>query len=210
MQNKQVIFDLVGVLFDWKPLDYLGAKLPNYCRTLGDAARLSEGIFQRYRDDWALFDKGLVDLQTIADRASDRTSIPADILRGLLEGIPDALLPIPHMMVLLQDLIATRHDIFFLSNLPSPYSDALEERHKLFGWFNDGIFSSRVQMIKPELRLFEYARVRFNFLPGNTVFVDDQEENVTAAKRFGLEVVHFSGSPAEAADMLRCRLRCAR
>jgi putative hydrolase of the HAD superfamily len=51
--------------------------------------------------------------------------------------------------------------------------------------------SSHVGMRKPEREIYELTCSRLNVKPGETVFVDDNADNIAAARAYGMEVVHF-------------------
>ena len=55
--------------------------------------------------------------------------------------------------------------LYFLSNMPEPYALHLESTHEFFSRFTDGVFSSRVKLIKPEPEIFEVATKRFDIEP---------------------------------------------
>jgi len=62
--------------------------------------------------------------------------------------------------------------------------------------------SSEVGMRKPDPAIYEHACARLGVAPDAAVFVDDVEENVTAAAGVGLETVHFGPDPrASLADL---------
>jgi HAD superfamily hydrolase (TIGR01509 family) len=46
-------------------------------------------------------------------------------------------------------------------------------------------------MMKPEREIFEYLLSRYGLLPTDTVFVDDSQPNIDAAKSLGLRTVWF-------------------
>ena len=84
--------------------------------------------------------------------------------------------------------------------MPAPYADHLEATHDFVGWFRDGVFSARVQAIKPERAIFDLAAQRFGVPPAELLFFDDHLPNIVAAQAAGWQAVHFTGvEAAEAA-----------
>jgi HAD superfamily hydrolase (TIGR01509 family) len=51
--------------------------------------------------------------------------------------------------------------------------------------------SSHVGVRKPERAIYEITCERLRVEPGETVFVDDNADNIAAAREFGMEAVHF-------------------
>ncbi len=58
--------------------------------------------------------------------------------------------------------------------------------------FDDAVISGEVGMRKPEERIFRLAAERLGVSPAETIFVDDVEGNITAAKALGFGVVHHT------------------
>ena len=86
------------------------------------------------------------------------------------------------------------HRLFYLSNMPAPYADHLERSHDFFDLFDDGVFSARVQLMKPDPAIFREASRRFGLAPGEMLFVDDVAHNVEAARALGWQALHYRGA----------------
>ncbi|WP_405088823.1 HAD family hydrolase [Microbispora sp. NBC_01389] len=74
------------------------------------------------------------------------------------------------------------------------------------GWeaiFDAVVISGEVGMRKPEERIFHHALGLLALEPGQCVFVDDIEENITAARAVGLVGVHHTDPVATIAEMER-------
>jgi HAD superfamily hydrolase (TIGR01509 family) len=59
-----------------------------------------------------------------------------------------------------------------------------------FSQFDDGIFSSHVQQIKPKADIFATAQARWP-LRGQPVFIDDVQHNIDAAEQHGWQAIRF-------------------
>jgi epoxide hydrolase-like predicted phosphatase len=55
----------------------------------------------------------------------------------------------------------------------------------------DVVDSSHVGMRKPERAIYELTCTRLGVEPRDAVFVDDNSDNIAAAREFGMETVHF-------------------
>jgi HAD superfamily hydrolase (TIGR01509 family) len=55
----------------------------------------------------------------------------------------------------------------------------------------DVVDSSHVGMRKPERAIYELTCNRLGLAPAETIFVDDNADNIEAARAFGMNVVHF-------------------
>ena len=65
-------------------------------------------------------------------------------------------------------------------------------RHLFPDLFDDVVISAEVGMRKPEERIFTLAVSRLGVTPAQTVFVDDVEGNITAARDLGFTTVHHT------------------
>jgi len=193
---KRFVFDFAAVLFDWQPVALLQRVMPALAGDVDAAVRLAQAIFQGYRGDWAEFDRGKVSVAALVPRIAARTGLPQDALQALVDAIPDALVPLPTTVALIGRLRRRDTPMYFLSNMPAPYADELERRHDVVRAFDDGVFSGRVGLIKPEPEIFAAAAERFGQAPRDLVFLDDHLANVYAARAAGWSALHFTGAAA--------------
>jgi HAD superfamily hydrolase (TIGR01509 family) len=64
--------------------------------------------------------------------------------------------------------------------------------------FEEVVDSSHVGVRKPEREIYEITCSRMAIDPTEAVFIDDNADNVSAARAFGMEAVHFREDPWEA------------
>lgn len=202
-----VVFDLAGVLFEWQPSELVARVLPARVSSPASTLRLVDGIFQGYGGDWADFDRGTIEAMPLARRISQRTGLEVEEALAVIDAVPAALQPIDETVQLLKRLHAASHPLFFLSNMPEPYAQHLESTHDFLRLFRRGLFSTRVQMIKPEPRIFEHAVDTFDIDPAQTLFIDDVLANVVAARAAGWHALHFRGAGRCEIELTRLGLR---
>lgn len=82
------------------------------------------------------------------------------------------------------------HQLTLLSNAPAPISRRVRATPAL-AFFEHMIFSSDVKLVKPDAAIFELALKESGAAARSTTFVDDRLENVQAARRLGMDSVHF-------------------
>ena len=86
--------------------------------------------------------------------------------------------------------------------MPAPYADELERIHAFFVWFEGGIFSARVRLIKPEPAIFALACERFGVAPADMLFIDDLPHNIDQARRSGWQGIVFRDAAQLEADLV--------
>lgn len=187
----KIVFDFAGVLFHWQPYRLVQRELPRHAKDEAAARLLADAIFQGYGGDWAEFDRGRVEVPELVRRIAARTGLPPGEVRAVVDAVPAELQPQPATVALLQRLRDAGRQLFFLSNMPQPYAEHLEREHAFVGWFADGVFSARVNLIKPEADIFALAARRFGVPPAQLVFIDDMPVNVEAARRAGWNALQF-------------------
>lgn len=196
-----VVWDLGAVLLHWRPADLLARLLPRHIADAADAARWSEAFFQ-LGGDWHAFDRGTVTVAELVGRISVRTGLRAEQVQAVVDAVPAELQPIDGSVALLHALHAAGHRQYYLSNMPAPYARHLEISHTFFGRFSGGLFSSSVQLIKPEPEIFTLAQRRFGLADDQpTLFIDDLPANVAAARASGWHGVHFTDPLALATQL---------
>lgn len=80
-----------------------------------------------------------------------------------------------------------------LSNASSSLYQLLNE-YDLTDIFDEIVVSSDVGIAKPDPRIFEYTLEKLGVNPSDTVFIDDNETYVHAAKELGINSLQFTSS----------------
>ena len=187
-----IVFDLGGVVFDWQP-DALVR------RVFDDPA--AQALVRREivdHPDWIELDRGTLALDAAIDRGAMRTGLSNHSVARLFDAVPASLTPIEATIDLVRAVNAAGHPLFVLSNMQLASADFLEKRHDIWRLFEGVVFSSRIQMVKPEPGIYKHLLAEYRLDPGDTVFIDDLRENLDAASAFGIRTIQFI-------DPVQCR-----
>ena len=195
------VFDFGRVLFNWQPETLLQQVLPARVVDDASAAHWVAQVFQSYGGDWGEFDRGTVEPDALVRRISQRTGLAPAEVEAVVQAVPASLTPIQASIDLLQRLQQPGRAMFYLSNMPAPYADHLEREHAFVRGFTDGVFSARVQLIKPEPAIFDMASQRFGVAPAELIFFDDSPANVAAARAAGWQALLFSSAAQAEQDL---------
>ena len=94
---------------------------------------------------------------------------------------------------MIQDLKDKGYKVYYLSNWSAWAHDLLQEAGKFefLKYMDGGIFSYDVGYMKPSLEIYKLFIEKYKIDPEETVFFDDKEENVLAAKKLGFHAIQF-------------------
>lgn len=181
---RNVIMDLGGVLLDWNADHLLTPFQPEPALR----QKLRASIFGH---DWRLFDRGQLTEAELLARLEASTGQSRDILVAIVEAARGFLLEKPETVKLVRDLRQRGFNLYCLSNMPGPFYEHLRRRHDFFDVFHGVVISGEVQLMKPEPEIYLHLLERFGLRAAESVFVDDLQANVDAAKAVGLHAIHF-------------------
>ena len=87
----------------------------------------------------------------------------------------------------LSELKKKGHRIFVLSNTSKVFYDLLEEQLSPLKELLDGfVLSCDIKAIKPDLAMFKEILDKYQLNPANCIFLDDIEDNTSAAQKLGI------------------------
>ncbi|RYF34707.1 MAG: HAD family phosphatase [Comamonadaceae bacterium] len=194
-----IVFDLGAVLLTWEPVALVRQHLGPHAPTAEAAHALAREMF--HHEDWLGFDRGTHALEAVVGLMAQRLGLPSDKLAALFAPIGERLAPIPVTVELLEGLRHRRDagedlHLYYLSNMPVPYARALEDRALFLPWFEGGIFSGDVKLLKPQREIYALLADRFRLVGDETIFIDDSLANVEAARAFGWHAIHCTAPSA--------------
>jgi putative hydrolase of the HAD superfamily len=184
---RNVIMDLGGVMLDWNP-DHLLTPIepdPELRR------QLRSRIFSH---DWQQFDRGMLTELQLQERLQHTTGFSRNEVLDLFEAVRGHLSEKPETVKLVRALQQRGFDIYCLSNMPVPMYEHLRRQHTFWDVFQGVVVSGEIQMMKPEPQIYLHLLERFGLIARESVFVDDMQANVDAAKAVGLHAIRFQSA----------------
>jgi len=183
-----IVFDLGGVVFNWLP-DTIVQRVFEDSETQ-DLVKAE--IFEHV--DWVELDRGTITFDQAAMRGASRTGLPRESIEELLNEVPPSLTPIQGTIDLIRSIQDSNNRFFVLSNMHIASISYLEEKHAIWDMFEGVVISSRIQKVKPEVEIYEYLLSEYELDPTETVFIDDMNENLAAARSTGIQTIQFVGA----------------
>jgi putative hydrolase of the HAD superfamily len=180
-----IVFDLGGVVLTWDPRAIVAEA---FADEASRALVLSEVFGHR---DWVELDRGTLPIAAAIAGAASRTGLPEAGLARMFRRVPSALVPIPQMIDLLHRLKARGHSLYCLSNMHADSLAYLKAGYAFWELFNGAVISCLVHLCKPEPAIYAYMLETLGLTGSETLFIDDLEANLVAAKPFGLRTIRF-------------------
>jgi epoxide hydrolase-like predicted phosphatase len=94
-----------------------------------------------------------------------------------------------------------KYKVGMLSNAWDNLRNTLHSRWNIDGLFDVLVISAEVKMMKPDPRIFHMAVDRLGVQPVETIFIDDIEENVLAARKEGLSIILHQDTQKTISDL---------
>ena len=189
--NKEIntiIFDLGGVLVDWKP-EYVYRKAFN-----GDEEKVQWFLNTICTPEWNMEqDAG----RTIAEGEKSKIAeFPEyeELIKLFYKDWPKMLSgPIKENVELFKKLkLSEKYKIYALTNWSA---ETWEIAIKMFSFFNefDGVVvSGKEKTRKPFEKIYHILLNKFNITPEKAVFIDDSLPNCITAKTLGIHTIHYT------------------
>ena len=80
---------------------------------------------------------------------------------------------------------------FVLSNWSSETFQGMKEDYPFLNNFDGMIISGEVKLIKPDPQIYQLAIKKFNLVPKETIFIDDNIDNINSAHTIGFKTIHL-------------------
>lgn len=97
----------------------------------------------------------------------------------------------PPMDGLIERLHSGGLPLYLLSNTSDIHVDAFRSRYPIFGRFDGAVYSYEERLMKPDEKIFRQAIDRFSLRPDETIYLDDLQSNVAAARALGFVAVPY-------------------
>lgn len=182
-----VIFDLGGVLIDWNPR-YLYRKL------ISDEQAMERFLREICHGEWnETLDRGRPFAEGVAELAALHPD-EAPLIQAYFHRWPEMLGgALDETVSVLRELHASRsYRLLALSNWSAETFPVAERRFDFFRLFEAILLSGQEGMTKPDPRFFALLTDRHGISPSRSVFIDDAERNIAAARELGFQVIHFT------------------
>lgn len=198
MSIKNIIFDLGGVVFNWKSHKLI--------EKLFNDPQVKNGIKKHLLEhpDWVDLDRGTLTKEEAIDRTCRRSGLSREIVDNFLSAVPESLTPIEETVDIVKQLHNEKRRLYVLSNMHHEFARFLEEHYDIWDLFVDIVFSCDVLMVKPNDDIYRLILERNQLDPEETLFIDDTQKNLDIANDLGIKT-HLFRSADELLDELKAQ-----
>ena len=194
---KNVVFDFGQVMVRFEPSYMVG----RYVDDKDDAALLEEVVFDRLY--WDKLDSGDISDDEVVSACRER--LPERLWQVAERIYFDWIFNLPEIdgMRELVRYIKRQYGVrvLLLSNISTYFAEHADEIDVLRE-FEACVFSAVIGKVKPGADIFEYVCQKYGMLAEETVFVDDNPNNIKGAQSVGITGYLFDGD----ADKLKAYL----
>ena len=197
MNCKNVIFDYGNTIVEFEPM--------NIVKRFGitdnaDAEILCEKVFDRKY--WDKLDSDDISQEefingVLSELPQRLHGIATDICNNWITNLPF----IQGMDKLIYKLKQDGYKIYLLSNISKHFAEN-SDKIEIFKQFDGLVFSGAIGLIKPNKDIFEYILHKYNLVPSETVFIDDNKDNVATAEGMGIKSLLFDGNSENAEQFI--------
>lgn len=196
---KNIIFDVGDVLiqYRWK------AMLMDYGLPEDEAVRIGSRMFDDPDKLWCVFDLGTLSEEQIIAEYCRKYPADAEIITWFIRHGEYMHVPRPAVWKRVRQLKEKGYGIYLLSNYP----EKLFKKHTQYADFMNDIdglvVSYMVKKAKPDPAIYAALCEKYGLDKSECLFFDDRIENVTGAKKFGMEAVQVTSQQGLLEDLER-------
>jgi 2-haloacid dehalogenase len=178
-----IIFDFGGVLIDWNPR-YM------YRDEFEESSEMEHFLNKVCTEDWNLQqDKGrslAEGTRILQDKFPEyvvKIQLYYDQWEKMIKGY------IPQNVTVLRNL-KEKYKLYGLTNWSAETFPIVFKRFSFFKLFDGIVISGEEKLIKPDKKIFELILERYHLEAKNSLFIDDNMNNIQAAKEIGFATIH--------------------
>lgn len=178
---KNIVFDLGNVIFEWDE----GKMAANFTNNKNEQELVKNNIFKT--EEWLKLDEGILDYNTAIQKFKGR--LPNN-LKDKVEDIMNTwytYMPIITKTTdLIKELKSKGYNIYILSNTHIEvynYIKSLEIAKYIDGY----LISAIEKMMKPNKKIYYRLFEKFNLVPEECFFIDDNKQNIQSSIDCGMK-----------------------
>jgi 2-haloacid dehalogenase len=183
-----VVFDFGGVLIDWSPRYLFQPHFEDENKLQFFLDNICTGNWNEMQDAGRSLQEGTEVLMNHFPEWETEIKMFYGQWHVMLKG------PMPKTVDILYQLKHQGVRLLGLTNWSAETFPIALQRFEFLSLFEHILVSGQEKLIKPDRAIFQLLIKRYNLVPSETIFIDDNIKNVAAARAVGIEGVHYSSS----------------
>jgi len=185
---KNIIFDFGNVLVQWHPELVYGDYFGDEAKAWWFLRHVADMDWRQRIDAGESVDGCIREKQAQYPEYAEAVELYRSRWREMLTD------EVPGMRQLLSELPAAGYQLFGLTNWSMETFPEARERFGILQMIDRYVVSGAEGLVKPDPRLFQVLLDRYQLKAEECLFIDDNPDNVAAAKGMGMQGIVFNGA----------------
>lgn len=183
-----VIFDIGNVMVRWSPLEIIRL-------TFGEGADISHYMRQIFQNElWVALNMGQISEEKAKVELAQRFSLEPSVVDSLFYYVKETQILLYHSLNLLERLSKAGFRLYALTDNVNEIVEHLKKRYDFWRFFDGIVVSAEINLMKPDIAIYNYLCKLYNVNPHEAVFMDDTLVNIEGAAACGLNTIHFENA----------------
>lgn len=185
---RNIIFDFGNVLVEWHPERVYGEYFGDEAKAWWFLRHVADLDWRQRIDAGESQDACIAELKARQPEYAEAIELYRSHWREMLTG------EMPGMRELLIELRVKGYEIYGLTNWSMETFPEAREHFGILQLIDRYVVSGAERLVKPDPRLFHVLLDRYGLKAEECTFVDDNPDNVAAARALGMEGIVFHGA----------------
>ncbi len=183
---KNIVFDLGNVIVDYNPSQTVARLFEDE----SERRLILQEVFQS--KGWKQLDQGLITFEEHYQNLAARLPQYSEEIKWILQNWYKDLSYLPGIYSVIKTISHYDYDLYILSNASIRYYNYAKDLD-IFHFFTGITISAELKLLKPQKEIYDRFCQIHNLIPEECLFIDDQLENVQAARSAGWTAHQFKG-----------------
>lgn len=197
MKIKTVIFDIGGVM--------VGLGRLHFFEQFGYSPEMCERLLKSTirSPHWKEFDRGnLTDEEVIEQFVTGTPELEKEI-RACMKDVHGVVYRLDTSIPWIQEIQASGRKVLYLSNYSMKVARDNADAMDFLPCMDGGLLSCDYHVIKPDPAFYKILIDKYDLEPSECVFLDDIEENLEGARKFGINTILVRDHEQARADLAK-------
>lgn len=182
---KAILFDLGGVIINYS-YEKMCVQLANIFHV--ETALIKKSFFEE--GAFTDYERGSINTEKLLKLTCKKMEKQVK-QTAFIEALSNIFSPNESVVSLVKKLKSRGYRLITLSNTNEAHFNFIQEHYPFIKYFDEKALSFKIGAIKPEPAIYLHAIKLAGCLPTECFYIDDLQENLTAAKKIGIKTHLF-------------------